>query len=448
MFNFFKNFTIIIIFISLLNCAGSKAKLKIAEYNNGFIYLKEAVEEFNNLSKTSKEQLNNEDGYYRFIRKIALEKIVLDNAYKANLDRDQYVIDMIEKAKKETAFEILKKKNIVDKIVVGKDDYKKYKKRYELYQIVKRKDILDQSKIEESKKTLEKLSNEINDLSTFIEKVKEYSDDLNTSSDGYVGKVSLGVFEDVIDDEIKKMKIGDVSKVIESSMAFHLFFLNDIEEIEDEELYKNDDLFEMIYREKRAKLEEEWYKKLLKDKDLKIYENKIKDEIYDSQTIVEYKDKSITREQFFKVVDSYKQFLLPEPTEDDLKKLLEDMGLELILSYKSNNKAIYDSKDYKEKIKFLLINTYIDRNIIMPEITEEAIKAFYDKNIKTLFTFHLDDGKVFIQPLDEVNKMIIQRIEEDNVSKARYNLYRKLVEDSKLKINEEFFNEFKKRIKI
>ena len=414
--------------------------------------MKEAVDEFNNLSETSKKDLNNEEGYFRFIRKIALERIILDKAYKDGLDKDQYVLSMIEKAKKETAFEILKKKNIVDKIIVGNDDYKKYKKRYELYQIVKRKDILDQSKIEESRELLERLSKEIKDLSTFIEKAREYSDDLNTSSNGYIGKVSLGVFEDAIDNEIKKMKIGEVSKVVESSMAFHIFYLNDIEEVKDEELYKNDNIFEMIYREKRAKLEEDWYKKLLKDKDLKIYKNKVKDEIYDDQVIAEYKGKNITRKQFFKVVDSYKAYQLPEPSEDDLIKLLENMGLELVVSYKSDDNSIYNSKDYKEKIKekikFLLINTYIDRNVIKPEITEEAIKDFYNKNIKTLFTFQLEDGKIFVQPLDEVKKMIIQKIEEANVSNARFDLYRKLVEDAQLKIHEELFKDFKNRIKI
>ena len=75
------------------------------------------------------------------------------------------------------------------------------------------------------------------------------------------------------------------------------------------------------------------------------------------------------------------------------------MGLELVVSYKSDDNSIYNSKDYKEKIKekikFLLINTYIDRNVIKPEITEEAIKDFYNdiiyisirrwKNICTAF---------------------------------------------------------------
>lgn len=463
MFEFFKKFIIIILFILFLfSCNNSKTI--IAKYDIGALYLKESVDEFNNLPETQKKELNNDDGYYRFIRKMALERIILDNAYKNEIDKSDNFKNMLEKAKKNTAFEVLKKKNVVDKIIVGKEDYKKYKKRYELYQIVKRKDLLDQAKVEESKNLLIKISKEIKDLSTFIEYAKKYSDDpdafddpdntddIGISSGGYVGKITLGIMEETIDEELKKLKIKEVSGIVESTMGFHILFINDIEEVGDDELYKSNELFEAIYREKRASLEEDWYKKLLKDSDLKVYKNLIKDKIYDSQVVAEYKGSSITRDQFFKVVDNYKINSFPEPTEEDLEKLLNNMALDLVLEKKSESKAIYDSKDYKEKIKekikFLLINEYINKNLVIPQISEEKIKDFYDKNLKTMFTFQLDNGKLFIQPLDEVKKMIIQRLEEDNKQEAKYNLYRKIVDDSNLKINEDLIKEFKKRIKI
>ncbi len=448
----YKSIIIIILFVSFLNCTGNKIKKVIAEYNSGVVYLKEAVEEFNDLSDSQKKDLNNEDGYYRFIRSMAIQRIVLDNAYKDGLDNDKEVKNAIDRAKKETAFEILKKKNVVDKIVVGKEDYKKYKKRYEIYQIVKRKDILDQAKIEESKKLLKDLSKEIKDLSSFIENAKKYSEDHTASSGGYYGKINHGMMQEEIEKVLEKLKIGEVSDVVESSIGFHIFYLNDIEEVEDEELYKSDELFNSIYKEKRAYFEENWYNKLLKDRDLKIYKDKLKDRVYDNQVIVEYKDKTVTRDEFFKIVDNYKIYSLPEPTEEDLIKLLEKIGLELILKYKSDSKAIYDSKDYKkrikEQIKFILMNRYIAKSLEIPEASEEAIKEFYDANIKTLFTFQLEDGQIFIQPLDEVKKMIVQKLEENNIIEARYNLYRKLADESNLKVNKELFNDFKKRIKI
>ncbi len=130
MFKVFKNL-IRIFFLVIIFFSCSKSGIIIAKYENGALYLKESVEEFNNLSENQKKELNNDDGYYRFIRKIALERIILDNAYKDGIDRSDNFKNLLEKAKKNTAFEILKKKNVVDKIVVGKEDYAKYKKRYE-----------------------------------------------------------------------------------------------------------------------------------------------------------------------------------------------------------------------------------------------------------------------------------------------------------------------------
>ena len=71
-------------------------------------------------------------------------------------------------------------------------DYQKYKKRYEVYQIVKRTDHLDESKIKESRKLLETLSKDIEDLESFIEAAKKYSDDITAKDGGYIGKIRLG----------------------------------------------------------------------------------------------------------------------------------------------------------------------------------------------------------------------------------------------------------------
>lgn len=435
----------------MLICCGSGInKKKIAEFKSGAVYFSEALDELNKMPNDKKTRLVDYDECYRFVRKIALEKIMLDKAYKEELDKEKIINDSLEKIKKNTAFEVLKKKNITDKIDVVKEDYRDYKKRYELYQIVKRTDMLDSSKIIESRKLLEELSKSIKDFSSFKENARKYSDDVSASNDGYVGIIRLGIMEEPIDKVIKKLKAGEVSDVVESSNGIHLLFINKIEEISDDELYGDRETYELIYNQKKEKLTDDWYDRLLKDGSLKINAAVIDRRVYDDETVIKYKDKKMTRKDFFQTVDRYKDDNFPEPTKDELVKLLNNLSLGFVLEDKALNSDILKSKEFKEKIreekKFLILNAYINKHVVIPEIKDQDIEDFYKKNLKTLFTFKLDNGVLYEQPLTEVKKFITQKIETENVQNSRYDLYRRLVEDDGLKIERKLIEELAKRI--
>jgi len=441
-----------IIFISffiflLILCSCFNNKI-VAKYKTGSLYLNEAVDRFNKMNDGEKKNYVNEDDYYKFIRNISLEKIILDKAYDEGLDSSNELNKRLEISKNDIAFRLIKKKNVIDKITIEKNDYNKYLKTYELYQIVKKVN-KDEEK-ESTKQFLKKISGEIANLDKFKEYAAKYSDDITASNGGFVGNVRLGIMEEGIDNVIKNLGVNKISDVIESQAGYHIFYINRIEESKYEDLYKDKKIFDEIYEEKKSKLEEEWYNKLLKDSSLKINNELLKDQLKDDKIVIKYKNKKITRKEFFDKVDKYRQNSFPEPTYDDLISLAKSLALNLIIEDMCQDKKILKSKDFKKLLedekKFLIVNQYINTHLTVPEIDDKIITDFYNKNLNTLFTFSLENGKKYVQPIEEVKDFIKQKMETIFIQESKKNLFQKLIKDADLNIDKEVVKLFIEKI--
>ena len=270
----------------------------IAGYNNNKIYLSEALKAYNDLDFESKSRISSTDECFRFVRRIALEKIILEKAKEEKFDKSKSIQDKVEKAKKIISFEILKKKNVTDKITLGSDDYKKYALRYKLYQIVKRTDILDEKKVDESRKFLNALAEKIKDLDTFKDNAKKYSDDDTAKEGGFVGNIRLGIMEENIDNVIKNLAVNTVSKIVESSAGVHLFFIEGIETVPVNELKKDKALYDLLYKEKTAATEDKWFETLSNDPAIKYNQELLKQKVSDDKVVIQYKSKKVTRKEF------------------------------------------------------------------------------------------------------------------------------------------------------
>ncbi|MBN2546782.1 MAG: peptidylprolyl isomerase [Spirochaetes bacterium] len=444
---FYKFFIFLNFFLTFISCSEKIDNLNIAVFTSGNVTFKEALEQYANMSIEDKNKFKDMDEYFRFIRKIALEKIILNRAYKDKLDQEISVKSKIKEAELKGAKELVFEKFINSKIVITENHYKKYSKVYDLYQIVKKTDILDENKIKESRSLLENLSDQIKNINDFMEKAKQYSDDITGREGGYIGKIRLGIMEEAIDEEIKKMDINKVSKIVESSIGFHVFFIRDIEEVKIDELIKDRSLYELIYNEEKTRLEEEWYNKLLKDKNLIISKDKILNSVLENDTVIQYKDNKISKQDFLNTVERYKISSFPEPSNDDLLRLADNMGIELIINELAQDKKIINSKELKKRFKeekeFLLINSYIEKNIALKKIDQNDIKEFYERNKISLFTHYNRNNVVYVQPLKEVEKFIEQKLDAENIQNSRYELYKKLVREDQLKIDEPLLAKFK-----
>ena len=448
-----KTLVFIIIFSLIFSCSKKGDNSTIAEFDTGTITLNEVVKTYNELSQSEKDRIKNKDDAYKFVRRLALERIIIDRAKEDRLNQTEDYENRMKEVRNTTAYNYLKNKNVVSKIKIDEADLNKYSKKFSLYQIVKRHDILDENKIIEGKKLLETLSKKITDLNSFKESAKKYSDDITSVNGGFVGDIRLGIMEDEIDSVMKKLKPQKVSNVIETSLGYHLIFIDKIEELSKEELLADKELYDTIYKEKEEELEKKWFDKILVSHDLQIFNEKLKSKKYDEEVLVKYKEKSITRKEFFNIVDGYtKDNGFPDPTLQELEGLLRNMSINLAIKSMIFEDEVEKSEEFKkimvDKEKMSLINEFIEKNIVIQQISESEIKDFYNKNLNALFTFKQEDGKMYVQKIDEVKKFISQKLEQSKIQEARYDLYRKVVNDNKLVIDDNVLDVFLKKVEI
>ncbi|HQJ05777.1 MAG TPA: hypothetical protein PLI57_05315, partial [Spirochaetota bacterium] len=130
----------------------------------------------------------------------------------------------------------------------------------------------------------------------------------------------------------------------------------------------------------------------------------------------------------------------PEPTFEELIRLVKNLSLGIIIKKKLNSDSLLNSAEYKDRIKkeeeFLLRNEYIARNVKNRSITDLEIVSFYNNNKKTLFTFTLDNGKEYVQPINEVKEFIIQKISDSYSAESKYDFYRDVIEKNNFKVDE------------
>ena len=449
----FKSLFFIVIVSLIFSCSKKDDNLVIAEFDTGTIVLTEAIKNYEGLTQSEKERIKNRDDAYKYIRRLALERIIIDRAKEDKLNQTEDYENRMKEVRNTTAYNYLKNKNVISKIKIDETDLNKYGKKFSLYQIVKRRDILDENKVIEGKKLLEFLSKKITTLDSFKENAKKYSDDITSINEGFVGDIRLGIMEDEIDSAIRKLKPQKVSNVIETSLGYHLIFIDKIEELSKEELLADKELYNTIYKEKEEELEKKWFDKILSGHDLKIFNEKLKSKKYDDEILAKYKEKSITRKEFFINVDGYtKDSGFPDPTIPELEELLRNMSLNLAIKSMIFEDEVEKSDEFKkimiDKEKMSLINEYIEKHVVIPTVTESEIKDFYNKNINTLFTFKQENGKMYVQKIDEVKRFISQKLEQSKIQEARYELYRKVVNDNKLVIDDNVLDIFLKKVGI
>lgn len=439
-----RNFLIFIVFTLLFSCGMSK-NTEIARYDKGSITVEDFYHYYNKLSDKQLEAFDDRADYINFVRKIALEKMIYQNAIEKGYDENEELISYQNQRDKSFAFDLIQKKYIDDKIQINPSDYEPYTDEYELYQIVKKTDTLDEKKLTKSYNLLNSLKNEIKNLDDFKEKASEFSDDVTAERGGFVGYIRKGYMDSKIDEVLSKISKGEVSDVIETYAGYHLIFVNSIEKYEIEDIMDNQEITDQIFMTKKNAMEEKWYKQLLKSNDLTIYYDAIdNNEFENGNPIIIYKDSIITKIEFTDQIETYRQDMFPEPTSKEKKDLLERMALRMILDEMTNSNEITKSekyiKNHKEQFKYLLVNQYINDHISLNKITENDIKNYYDKNIDTMFTFPQKDGSDYIQPLNEVKKLISQKLEQSNYQKARSDLYISIINEKNYTIVDKNFD--------
>ncbi|HPY88542.1 MAG TPA: peptidylprolyl isomerase [Spirochaetota bacterium] len=434
-------FLLYLVLICLFVGCGSNDNRIVATYDGGFITFKDMKVEIDGYTNKEKSELSSNNDFVKVARKLALENILLEEAINSGISQESEFKEKLQDSRNNIGFEILKKKNVLDKIFIVEADYHRYKKIYSLYQIVKRTDIPDESKIASSKNLLNSLSKSIKTLDQFKNAAAKYSDDVTSVKGGFVGEIKLGVMEEEIDRALEKITVGKVSGIVETSAGLHLLYVDNIREVELGELLSDKRIGDDIYKAKEEYYENEWYEKLLSDSKYKLNIETLKKKVYDDEIVAQYEDKIITRKNAFESVDKLRQNgAFPEPTFEELIRLVKNLSLGIIIKKKLNSDSLLNSAEYKDRIKkeeeFLLRNEYIARNVKNRSITDLEIVSFYNNNKKTLFTFTLDNGKEYVQPINEVKEFIVQKISDSYSAESKYDFYRDVIEKNNFKVDE------------
>ena len=426
-------------FIFLVFCSIScgKANVEVAGFDGGVVTKNELSQIIGRMSVQELDHLQTKEDYFRFVRKIALEQIILKEANESGLLDVPEVQKKLASIRRNTAFEILHKRNVLDKIKVVEGDYAKYSTIYELYHIVCRTNTLKNEKIEQSRKLLKRLSTEIKTLDDFMACAKKYSEDATSYDGGYVGRIRLGIMDSAIDQVLEKIDVKSISDIVETYAGLHLLWVNSIEKADMNELFRDRKLYDTIYAQKQENLENIWYGNLLEERDLEILEDNIGSSNENAEVVI-YKGRKITMSEINQMVADLRKNGFPTPTKSELKLKVRDMAAKLVLEVKMESPELLESEDFKKQAKtacdYYLMNEYIDRNKNLEPVTEVEIQEFYDENLTTLFTFKDENGKNFVQPIAEVKNFIEQKVQDKKIQTARYQLYQDLVKRNNLQI--------------
>lgn len=425
----------LILLFCFISCANRN--VEVAKYDGGTVMKDEISHLINSMGIRELDHLQTKDDYFKFVRKVALERIILKEVNRTELTKQPDIQEKLSSIRRNTAFEILHKKNVLDKIKIVESDYSDYSTIYELYHIVCRTDTLNENKIEQSRKLLQKLSREIKSLDDFKKCAEKYSEDATSYGGGYLGKIRFGIMDSEIDKALKKLEPGKISDIVETYAGLHLLWINSTEKADVEELFKDRKLYDAIYAQKQENLENIWYGKLLEERGLKIIEDNIGAPDMTAE-VVAYNGRKITMAEINQMIDDLRKNGFPTPTKSELKLKVRDMAAKLVLEAKMESPELLESEEFKKQAKnacdYYLMNEYIDRNKKPESVTDVEIDEFYEKNMTTLFTFKDENGKTFVQPISEVKKFIEQKVQDGKTQSSRYQLYQSLVKQYNLQI--------------
>jgi hypothetical protein len=449
-----KSSTLILITLFMLLFGSCGDGRVLATYDGGKVTLSEAEADFFLLETSEREfVLESRDELFKLVRKSALEEILVQLAIEKKLDRDETFLSEYDEMIKRIGFNTLWEREVADKVTVRKADFEQYMVTYEVYQIARRTDILDDNAIESSRKLMQELAASITDIETFKTMAKQHSQDETRANGGYLGLLRPGIMVPEFDAVMTTIEPGKVSEPFETQTGIHLIMVQSISRIALDDLLTDIDLFEQIKKEKTDMREEEWYSSLLDSRSITIDYNALDAGYEDSAPVVTYRDRIITRSDIIAILDSYKNEMFPEPNRSELQSFVDKQALNLVIESLITEKSITSSKRYKQQVEsetnFLLSRLYIERFAQPEPVTEDEMLTFYEEHKSDLFTFSLDNGTMYVQPYTELEDFIRSKVSEEKIRDGRFSLYRSVTENAHLKIDDsaiQFFQEYLAKI--
>lgn len=230
----------------------------LAEINDKKIYTQDVYNFMANIQ--GGDRFQNEEGIKVLTDEMVNQVILLADAYKNNLDKD----DEFEAELKLVKDNMLKNyamHKIFEQVEATEEDLKKY---YE-----DNKEMLSPSTNYTASHILVEDENKANDIYEeiqngldFAEAAKKYSLDPSGSNGGSLGKFPKGVMVKEFQDGLEKLQPGQISKPVKSQFGYHIIKLDDVENISPKDFEEVRDTVYQTYL--MAKRQEKYLEKLAK----------------------------------------------------------------------------------------------------------------------------------------------------------------------------------------
>ena len=228
----------------------------LAEINGKKIYTQDVYNFMANIQ--GGDRFQNEDGIKVLADEMVNQEILLDDAYKNNLDKDEeFEVEL--NLVKDNMLKNYAMHKIFEQVEVTEDDLKKY---YEA-----NKEMLSPSTnytashilVEDENKANE-IYEEITNGLEFSEAAKIYSIDPSGANGGSLGKFPKGVMVKEFQEGLEKLDPGEISAPVKSQFGYHIIKLDDIENTSPKDF---DEIKDTVYQTYlMAKRQEKYLEKL------------------------------------------------------------------------------------------------------------------------------------------------------------------------------------------
>lgn len=219
----------------LLNGCGNRGRKALVRINDEVITVEEFKGRINRLPRHYQEMVKGQEK--KFLDEIIKERLLHNEALKANIENDPETQEVIAEAKKKILIARLVKNRVEDAVSISDEDLQKYydehSEEFMLPERWRASHILVDTPDE-----AEEIKEKLNQGAAFDELAVNRSKDATAKQGGDVGYFSKGQLLPEFEDVCFKLEIGEVGKVVKTQFGYHVIKLTDKKSPEVQEFSK------------------------------------------------------------------------------------------------------------------------------------------------------------------------------------------------------------------
>lgn len=200
----------------------------IASINKESITQDDFIKEISRVPQWARDKFTGKEGKDQFLDELIKRELIYERAKKMRLHKDTEYLARVEEFKKMTLVSLMLKKEVEEKVAVDdaavKDFFEKNADKLTIGSQLKASHILV-----ETEKEADDILEKIDKGEGFAELAKSFSKDTNSAKKGGdLGYFGRGKMVPEFERAVMSMKVGEVSKPVQTRFGYHIIKLTDI----------------------------------------------------------------------------------------------------------------------------------------------------------------------------------------------------------------------------